>query len=202
MKRSAALLAALTCACACTDSPAPEARSKSIGNRDPSAPVPEQTVTIRSPNELKFTAPSGWIEEPPSSSMRKAQYSLPQVQGDPEDARLVVYYFGGGGGSVEDNLDRWASEFEQPDGSDSRQVMQRRTYHVNSLGVEEIALSGTFVAETRPGSGERVHKPDFAVRAAIISSDHGPYYVKLTGPARTVEHWEADFRRFIAGVEP
>jgi hypothetical protein len=134
--------------------------------------------------------------------MRKAQYRLPLVEGDPEDARLVVYYFGGGGGSVEANLERWASEFEQTDGSDSKQAMQRRTYHVNSLGVEEIALSGTFVAETRPGSGERVHKPDFAVRAAIISSDHGPYYVKLTGPARTVAHWEADFRRFIAGVQP
>jgi len=134
--------------------------------------------------------------------MRKAQFRLPRVEGDPEDARLVVYYFPGGGGSVEANLDRWASEFVQPDGGDSKQVMQRRTYHVNSLGVEEIALSGTFVAETRPGSGERVNKPDFAVRAAIISSDHGPYYVKLTGPARTVEHWETDFRRFIGGVQP
>ena len=202
MNRPAALLAALSCACACSDAPVQEIPPHSGGAPDGSARSAEETVPTQSASELKFTTQTGWIEESPSSPMRKAQYRLPMVAGDPEDAGLVVYYFGGGGGSVEANIDRWASEFEQADGSDSKQAMQRRTYHVNSLGVEEIALSGTFVAETEPGSGQRVHKPDFAVRAAIISSDHGPYYVKLTGPAQTVEHWEKSFRSFIAGVQP
>src|SRR5881296_2401429 len=33
---------------------------------------------------LTWTTPSNWIEEPPASSMRKAQYSLPAAPGDSE----------------------------------------------------------------------------------------------------------------------
>ena len=70
--------------------------------------------------ELRFKAPPEWIVEKPSSAMRLAQYKLPKVDGDSEDASLVLYFFGENqGGSVQANLERWVSQFEQPDGSSS-----------------------------------------------------------------------------------
>ena len=66
---------------------------------------------------LRFEAPSTWISETPSSSMRLAQYRLPGLEGDPEDAELAVFYFGGQGGSVQANVDRWIGQFSNPDGS-------------------------------------------------------------------------------------
>src|SRR4249920_3351365 len=58
--------------------------------------------------DLRFKAPDGWTTEKSSSSMRVAQYKLPKVEGDKEDASLVLYYFGANqGGTAQANIDRW-----------------------------------------------------------------------------------------------
>ena len=67
--------------------------------------------TVNSDGDLRYKVPEGWITEKPTSSMRAAQYVLPKVEGDPEDASLVLFYFGRGqGGSVEDNMARWIGQ--------------------------------------------------------------------------------------------
>ena len=61
---------------------------------------------------VKFTVPQGWIDQKPSSSMRKAQFELP---GEAGPAELVVYYFGlGGAGGREANVQRWLGQFSNP----------------------------------------------------------------------------------------
>ncbi|MDP6039208.1 MAG: hypothetical protein QGG64_11715, partial [Candidatus Latescibacteria bacterium] len=53
---------------------------------------------------LTVSVPDGWVSEPPSNAMRKAQYRLP---GDGGDAELVVTHFGASGaGGVEANIAR------------------------------------------------------------------------------------------------
>lgn len=147
---------------------------------------------------LAFTTPSGWIAVTPSSSMRKAQYQVPKTEGDAEDAECVVYYFGaGGGGGVEANIERWCSQFEQPDGRESSAVLVRSERKVGGMAVHEAELSGTYVAETAPGSGVHLNKPGFAMRGAIIESDHGAYYAKLVGPAATVAKQADAFRGLV-----
>src|SRR5262245_24129278 len=69
---------------------------------------------------ISFKAPDGWVTQKSSSAMRVAQYTLPHVEDDTEDASLVVYYFGNGGGGVQANLDRWTSQMTQPDGTASK----------------------------------------------------------------------------------
>lgn len=151
--------------------------------------------------ELVFVAPDGWIVETPQSAMRKAQYRLPAAAGDAEDASLIVYFFGGGGGSIEDNLERWASQFEAEDGEPARDDMRVMNRTIAGLKATEAELSGTYVAETFPGSGERVNKPGWRMRAAIVESGHGPYYVKLVGPEATVQRWSASYARFLGTIE-
>jgi len=65
--------------------------------------------------ELHFKVPEGWISENPTSAMRIAQYKLPKIEGDPEDASLVLYYFGAQqGGAVQANIDRWIGQMQNP----------------------------------------------------------------------------------------
>jgi hypothetical protein len=71
---------------------------------------------------------------------------------------------------------------------------------VLGMPVHEVALEGTYVAETSPGSGVRVREPGWRLLAAIVESDHGPYYAKLVGPGATVEAHAAGFRAFLSEI--
>jgi hypothetical protein len=148
---------------------------------------------------LTFTAPAEWKSRQAASSMRVAEFVVPRAQGDPEDGELIVYFFGGTGGSVDANVQRWIGQFQQPAGApaDGR----RTTLSVGDLKITTVDVRGTYVAEVRPGSTERHDKPDFRMRAAVVETPRGPYFVKFTGPARTVEAASAGFEGFIKSLK-
>ena len=151
---------------------------------------------------VSFVPQTGWEIQETASSMRAAQFRLPG-DGSIDDAQFVIYYFGPkGGGSVEDNIDRWSGQFEQPDGRASREAAATAKRIVHGLAVTTVDLPGTYVAETFPGSGERVNQPEYRLLAAIISTDAGPYYAKLVDPAQTVARWQASHDAFIRSLRP
>jgi hypothetical protein len=155
------------------------------------------TAALAAQSGLSFTAPKEWTNAPSTSSMRVAQYSLARASGDSEDAELIVYYFGGSGGSVEANLDRWMGQMQQPDGRPSKAVAKTSSLTANGLKITLLDVGGRYVAETMPGSNQRLDKPDFRMKAAVVETPKGPYFVKLTGPAKTVERWSAAFDGFL-----
>jgi hypothetical protein len=149
---------------------------------------------------LAFRAQEGWVTEGSTSSMRAAQYRLPGGEGV-GDATVVVFFFGAaGGGGFEANVARWASQFEQPSGAPTLQTARESTRQVAGMPVREVALEGTYVAETFPGSGQRVREEGWALRGAMVDAAVGPYYVRLLGPVQAVEHWEPSFRAFISSL--
>jgi len=149
---------------------------------------------------LSYTPPASWQSRAPTSTMRVGEFVVPRAPGDQEDAELIVYYFGGSGGSVDANIDRWIAQLQQPDGSSSSTKAQRGVQTVNGLKVSTVDLAGTYIAEVRPGAAERHNKPGFRLRAAVIETPRGPYYVKMTGPAKTMAAADADFQRFVASM--
>jgi len=151
---------------------------------------------------LKFTVPAGWIEEERSSSMRVAQYRLPKVAPDTEDASLVLYYFGQNqGGSTAANVERWVSQMKQADGESPKEATKPAHLETNGLQVTTVDISGTYVAETAPGSGEFHNKPGYRLRAAVVETPKGSYYVKLVGPEKTVAQWNESFMTYIKSFE-
>jgi len=149
---------------------------------------------------LSFTAPPAWQSRPAASAMRVAEFVVPRAPGDTEDAELIVYFFGGTGGTVDANIDRWIAQMQQPDGSASKDKARRDAQTINGLKVTMVDVAGTYIAEVRPGATERHNKPDFRLRAAVIEAARGPYYVKMTGPAKTMAAADADFKKFLATV--
>lgn len=150
---------------------------------------------------LAFITPDGWQKQPVASSMRVAEFSLPRAAGDAEDAQLVLYYFGGSGGTVEANLQRWVGQMQQPDGKPlPSSAAKKETRRVNGLSLTLLDVSGTYVAEMAPGASERHNKPDFRLRAGVVETANGPYFIKLTGPAKTVAKWEHAFEQFVASL--
>jgi hypothetical protein len=134
--------------------------------------------------------------------MRAAQFVLPKAAGDTEDASLVLYYFGQGqGGSVQANLDRWVGQMQQPDGSSSKDKAKTETMKANGLNVTLLDVAGTYTAEMTPGAGDRQNKSNYRMRAAVIETPRGPYFIKLTGPTKTIAQWDSSFMSFVNSME-
>lgn len=190
------LVPAFGCAARGTE---PEARGPETADTatiEPSAAPERASSALTLKGGLKAVAQEGWIAEEPASSMRAAQFRLPGSGGG-DDASFVVYYFGGGGGSVEANFERWRTQFADHDGPAEGVVARSE---VDGMPVHDLALAGMYVAETSPGSGERVNHPGWAMRAAVVESPYGPYYLKLVGSMATVEAWTASYESFVQAL--
>lgn len=143
--------------------------------------------------------PAGWRSITPSSTMRKAQYVLPKVAGDLEDAELIVFNFGAGqGGGVEENLKRWEGQFEN---ASKPKIVKKK---VAGMNVTIMDISGTYKQQAMGGpfaGGAVTKKLNFRMLAAIVEAPDSSYFFKLAGPAKTVAKWEKSFNEFIGSVQ-
>lgn len=150
--------------------------------------------------ELVFDVPDAWQQEDVASSMRVAQFKLNPPDGSEvlESASLVVYDFGSSGaGDVQSNFRRWAAQVEQPDGTPSMDRADQWTVEMGKITVHDLEVAGTYIAETSPGSGMRVNKPDYKLIATIVETPNRPYYFKLTGPQEVVDAWKPAYMKMI-----
>ena len=126
----------------------------------------------------RFTAPEGWQSSPPSSSMRKAQFSIAGENG--EEAELVFFYFGqGGGGGVRANVDRWLKQFHvKSDQSVSEEI-------IHSVKTTFVRAWGTFSSGTP--FGPKTLKPGYSLSGVIIEGKAGALFLKMVGDADVVD---------------
>ena len=146
--------------------------------------------------------PEGWTIEKPTSDMRFAQYKLPRTGGDAEDALLIVYYFGQGqGGSAQANIERWIGQIKQPDGGPSSEKAKTAKLTVNGLQVDTVDLKGNYSGGMSPDSAPQDTKSIYRLRGAVIETPRGSYFVKLTGPEKTVDHWDQAYNDYLKSFE-
>jgi hypothetical protein len=192
IKTSAVLLAGALCLACGTP---PTVVSTNASN----APTVSQSAASGSPGDLRLKAPEGWVSERPSSGMRVSQYQLPAAEGDAEAASLVVYYFGPGqGGSVDANLQRWIGQME----TTSTEKSKTETMTINGMKVTLLDVSGTYAGgDMAGGGGSAQSKPNFRMRAGVIETPMGAYFIKLVGPQKTVARWDQSFQEFLQSAE-
>lgn len=147
---------------------------------------------------LTFEAPTTWKSARPSSSMRRAQLAIPAAEGDKEDGECVLFAFPGGAGSVEANIERWAGQFRTEAGTPPKaQVTKTKGKNTD---VTLVNLGGRYVAPIAPGSPETVDKPGFMLVGAIVETPEVSYFLKATGPEKTMKAAKADFDALIASM--
>jgi hypothetical protein len=141
--------------------------------------------------------PAAWVSQPPSSSMRLAQFRVPG-KAAAEDAELVVFYFGEGqGGSAEANIARWQSQFSAPDGKPVKPAVQR--LQVKGMPASIVELTGTYTrimgmgAPAAPTTGQ-------TLLAAILETAKGNLYFQLHGPKAAVAASRTAFLSMIRGI--
>ncbi len=144
---------------------------------------------------MTWKVPAGWVEETPSSSMRKAQYKVPGSAGDGECA---VFYFGPGqGGDPMSNALRWAGQFKQPGGKPSDQVMKISNVNVGAIPVLVVEITGTYTGGMTATMKPAEDKPGSMLLGAIAQGPDANWFFKLTGPEATVNAQRTAFEEMI-----
>jgi len=174
--------------------------SKNEAPQGEEVPLAKNVTALASKGEPTFTVPAGWVQEQPSSSMRKAQYKLPG-EGGAGDAELAV--FTGIGGSAEQNIERWIGQFKGPGGASPKDSAKISSREISGYKVTFLDVSGTFDASTMaPAMGAgAAEKENYRLLAAVIEGSGAPYFLKLTGPKDTVTRWEKSFDEYVSSVK-
>ena len=147
-------------------------------------------------SEFTFTFGKPWIQQQVTSSMRAGQLLYDHEDASLTDVELVFYFFGaGGGGGTQANIDRWIGQFE---GKPESKIEEKE------MGTKKVTLltaKGTYMDSMGAGgpfSGNKTAKPDTTMLAAILPSDQGDVFIKLTGPAKSVEAMGDAFMKLIS----
>ena len=79
-------------------------------------------------------------------SLRQTSCGRPSIVSQyRRDGQCVVYYFGAGqGGGPEANAQRWADQFEQPDGGSSRDVLVTAQSEAGGMPALLVEVTGTY----------------------------------------------------------
>lgn len=139
-----------------------------------------------------FQRPASWEWVETTSQMRKAQLKVNDAD-KKNSCEVVFFHFGpSNGGGVQANVDRWFGQFEGP-----REKLGAKSEEtkVGKHKVTFVQAEGTYLSGM-PG-GTRTPQPNSALRGAIIESEEGDVFVKMTGPAALVKSSEKDFRALI-----
>lgn len=141
-------------------------------------------------SEFTFEFGEPWIRQQVTSPMRAGQLTYDHETLD--DVDIVIYYFGEGqGGGTQANIDRWIGQFEgTPESTTEEKEVGDRT-------VTFLTAKGTYMESSGgPFSGNKTAKPDYTMLAAVLPSDQGAVFLKLTGPNASVEAMKEDFIKF------
>ena len=146
-------------------------------------------------SEFTFTRPADWQWVETTSTMRKAQLKI--AGGDQkENAEVVFFYFGeGGGGGTQANIDRWLAQFEEPKDKLNSKIEQ---VAVGQRKVSYVQAQGTYLSGM-PG-GAKTPQPNTMLIGAIIESEQGNVFVRLTGPLNLAKSSQPAFRKMVEGA--
>ena len=140
--------------------------------------------------------PHGWSKGEPGSSMRVAQINIAPAKGDTAGAVLAVFFFPGSGGTAAANIMRWQNQFTGPNGEPGDQVAKTDTMMVGLLTVVTTDVTVTMLGGATM-TGEDKDLPNQRMIASVVETPSGNWFIKVTGPAKTMSANANNIREFV-----
>jgi hypothetical protein len=150
---------------------------------------------------LRWTMPVGWKAEP-ARPMRAATYTIAPAAGDKESAECAVFFFGAGqGGGVQDNIERWRSQVQGPDGKPAPATIDKQS--ARGLTITKVDASGAYTGMGGPMAASSRAVPGYRLLGAVVQGPGGNnLFVKFTGPAKTIAANQPKFEQLLASFQP
>jgi hypothetical protein len=156
-----------------------------------------QTITLAE-GKISLAVSGAWTKKEPSVRIIEAEFAVPAAEGDAADGRLTIM---AAGGSIEQNIERWIGQFTQPGGKNTKDAVKQEQTKVDGQAVHLVDISGTFKDQRGPFAPASVYE-DHRMLAAIVSTENsGRYFIKLTGPQKTIAANEEAFRKMIESLD-
>lgn len=154
---------------------------------------------------ITLNVPEGWVRaESQRASGRfaaagKVQFRLPKTEDEPEDVTITVHHYPLMKGMDEANVDRWLSQFTQPDGRPTVEVATQAKYQLGEVLVTLVDIPGTMHPGGGMGGGPA--KENYRMLAAVINHPNGPHFFKLKGPADAVQRSKPSAVAFLKSAK-
>ena len=133
---------------------------------------------------FQFSVPANWEEQPPKSQFVLAEFS---ISGEGGAARLTLSSAGGG---IEANVERWRGQFLR--GPNDPEPRESEITFDGKKGTL-VELAGTYTDMFGGGSPTK----GWRMLGIAVPLGETNYFVKLTGPAATVDPRRDQFLQFI-----
>lgn len=143
---------------------------------------------------IVWSYPSPW-ERMHEIPMRVVTYVVPSYLEDLDAAECAVFYFGKDqGGTVDDNINRWGSQFEGV-GQANKASMES-----GGMKITIVRISGTYLAPAGPMMESQGKKSTYKLLGSIVEAPEGLVFFKLTGPASLIEKSEENFQGMMESI--
>jgi hypothetical protein len=160
------------------------------------SPAADEPVSIKV-GEFLFQAPDGWVKKAQPRAMSKGGLTFtPSGEGfEPVDADF--YHFGAGqGGGVEANVQRWKGQFDTSEGAPQASEEKLES---GGRSATVLHLKGTYL-EGGPFQRNKTKRPGYALLGAILPSEAGAVFIKMTGPEKSVEAAKDAFKKLFGSA--
>lgn len=157
----------------------------------PQAITPSGATRSETVDGLVMSVPEEWVRGEVSGKMRKGSFVLPGPGGG---AELLVYRFAGGAGTTEQNIERWKGQIEGGEAT-------TRELEAGDLKISAVDVSGRFGGSAMPGVPPTPAIEEARLLAAAISGSGDPWYLKVVGPAKTLELWEPAWTKLLSELK-
>lgn len=150
-------------------------------------------IILKSPGEWKQVTPR-------FPQMVPYEFNYP-ADAKPGEAPVRVTVMASGGG-VEGNLQRWYSQFTQPDGKATKDVAKVEDFEAAGKKINVVKITGTYSGGMQ-ASGRPVQKKEnyMLVGGIIDAKDAGTFFVTMTGPIADCEKLSENFVKMLKAME-
>jgi len=141
---------------------------------------------------IQAPKPASWIWQQPTMQFRTLQYAVPAMT-RAAAAEFIVSAFLADGGPIDGNLERWRMQFQDQAGQPVDATVEVR--EIGGMRVHLIELRGAY-----RGMGAAAPRAGQAQMGAIVEADPVTIYLRLLGPAETVDAHLDAWWRLIEGL--
>lgn len=156
--------------------------------------------TVTEIDGLKSTAPASWKALKPGSTMQVLSFTIPKVEGDKYDGQLTVYFFGaGGGGGTKANIERWKGMIKPAEGVKDEDAFKTTEMKVGNVAVTVFEGNGSYKHKNRPfdPNEQGEVRSNYRLVGVVFESPNGPYFMRMVGPAKTLEANRKGFESWL-----